>query len=98
MICRGHLGIKGSVDRLDGDVDRVDSLPRPLEVRPTGTDDAYHRVAVTLPLLFIEVLGHRRVQARAAFDAIGPAERRQYRTLVLLNGEKAGKHDPHGEV
>ena len=67
------VGIEGDVERLRGDGDLVDALPRHLEVGSARADDAELRVGVALLLLVGERFGDGVGEGRAV-EALGAAE------------------------
>lgn len=85
------LGIVRHVDRLGGDGDLVDLLPRPFEVRAARRDDADLREAIPLPLLRSQVLRDGIIQRGLALDPLGAAEARLHRPFVLIDREESGQ-------
>ncbi len=69
----------------------MDSLPWHPEIRATWSDHTHLRIDVALPFFWTQVLGQRQVQSRSLADSFGPAEVRQDRAFVLVDGVKTAQ-------
>ena len=90
------LGVEGHVGRLSGDRDLVDPFPGPLPVGAARRYDAHLGVGVALALLGPQVLGEG-VFERGFAQALGSAEDRLDRALVLVDGVEAADQVAHQE-
>src|SRR5207247_17639 len=90
------VGVPGDVDRLDGHVDFVESLPRPFEVRPTRRDHANVGIIVAEFFLGSEESTELGIVGRGANRALNATESGEHTALSWTDGVNADEQREHG--